>query len=101
MAIETPCDGHGNDFLALLADGRITDAVASLGIWYDQNKYVEALDAEIPGLAARIKEEGDGLSRADRRRIAEIFHVWERRLVANWGLGHLWEETPFGIEAGI
>jgi hypothetical protein len=95
-----PSDAKGDDFLTLLADGRISEAVASLDIWYDDNDYVFNLDAEAPGLAARIKEEGDSLSPADRRRIAEIFRVWERRQVEAYGINHLWEETPFGIEAG-
>jgi hypothetical protein len=101
MGIPSPFDAHGHDFLVLLADGRIAEAVVSLDMWYDKNRFVIALDAEEPGLAQRIKTERDALSKADRRRIADIFHMWERRKVVDWQLDHLWEETPFGIETGL
>jgi hypothetical protein len=94
-------DAHGFDFLALLAEGRIADAVVSLDEFYETNRFVRRLDGELAGMARLLARDGDALRSADRLRIASLFHAWERRQVDDYGIKHLWEETPFGIEAGL
>lgn len=55
--------------------------------------YYMPIHAELRRLLALLDTE-------DRAGIAGMLHEWERQNVVKWGIEHLWEPTPFPLEAG-